>query len=103
MAVKGSISKVEQTKGLFVEQVSALVELLERRSFYEIEGDSYDAAFKRVQFLKNTIEDNDGYKFFWIKNEPVEREKDLQLIYRLTWYGTRFSVDSEVNNGRGFC
>ncbi len=100
-AVKGSLTKVEQTKGLFIEQVRALVELLEKHAFYEVEGDSYAAAFKRVQFLKQTVEDNDGYKFFWLKNQPIEREKDLQLIYRLTWYGTRFSVDSEVNNGRG--
>jgi len=100
-AVKNSLAKVERTKGLFVEQVSALIKLLHSNSFYEIGGDSYEAAFKRVQFLKQTVEQNDGYKFFWLKNEPIEREKDLQLIYRLTWFGTRFSVDSEVNNGRG--
>lgn len=101
-AVKNSLVKVEKTKGLFVEQVSALIELLQSNSFYDIEGDSYEAAFKRVQFLKQVIEHNDGYKFFWIKSEPIERERDLQLIYRLIWFGTRFSVDSEVNNGRGF-
>jgi len=100
-AVKNSLAKVEKTKGLFVEQVKALIELLQSNSFYEIEGNSYDAALRRVQFLKEAIEDNDGYRYFWIKNEPIEREKDLQLIYRLTWFGTRFSVDSEVNNGRG--
>jgi hypothetical protein len=100
-AVKNSLAKVEKTKGLFVEQVKALIELLQHNLFYRIEGDSYEAAFQRVQFLKQAIEHNDGYRFFWIKNEPIEREKDLQLIYRLTWFGTRFSVDSEVNNGRG--
>jgi hypothetical protein len=100
-AVKNSLVKVEKTKGLFIEQVKALIELLQNNSFYKIEGDSYEAAFQRVQFLKQAIEHNDGYKFFWIKGEPIERERDLQLIYRLTWFGTRFSVDSEVNNGRG--
>ena len=92
---------VRKPKGLFVEQVSALIDLLQSNLFYDIEGDTYEAAFKRVQFLKQAIEHNDGYTFFWIKNEPIERERDLQLIYRLTWFGTRFSVDSEVNNGRG--
>jgi hypothetical protein len=100
-AVKNSLTKVEQTKGLFVEQVKALVDLLDKGSFYEIEGDSYDAALKRVHFLKDSIEHNDGYRFFWMGTKSIEHERDLQLIYRLTWYGTQFSVDSEVNNGRG--
>jgi hypothetical protein len=100
-AVKNSLVKVEKTKGLFIEQISALIELLDRKAFYAIEGDSYEAAFQRVQFLKHVIEDNNGYRFFWIKNQPIERESDLQLIYRLTWFNTRFSVDSEVNNGLG--
>jgi hypothetical protein len=36
-----------------------------------------------------------------VDGEPVEREVDLQLIYRLTWFATPYEVDSEVNNGRG--
>jgi hypothetical protein len=100
-AVKNSLTRVEKTKGLFVEQVTELIKLLQKKSFYNIEGDSYEAAFKRVQFLKQVIEHNDGYRFFWMKSQPVERERDLQLIFRLTWFETRFSVDSEVNNGRG--
>jgi hypothetical protein len=62
---------------------------------------SYDAAFERVQFLKRAIENKNGYRFFWLKNKPIERESDLQLICRLTWFNTRFSLDSEVNNGLG--
>jgi hypothetical protein len=71
-AVKNSLVKVEKTKGLFVEQVSALIDLLQSNSFYDIEGDTYEAAFKRVQFLKQAIEHNDGHTFFWMKNEPIE-------------------------------
>jgi len=28
-------------------------------------------------------------------------ETDIHLLYRLTWYATDYSVDREVNNGRG--
>jgi hypothetical protein len=100
-AVKSSHRKVEETKTLFIDQVSQLVKALEIAGFYQPLKDSYESSMERVKFLKKTIEDNDGYRFFYVDGEPIEREMDLQLIYRLTWYATPFEVDSEVNNGRG--
>jgi hypothetical protein len=100
-AVKTSLIKVEKTKDLFIEHVRQLVEVLQQGGFYEFGIDSYEAAMKRVQFLKTVIEDNDGYRFFYVDGEPIERELDLKLIYRLTWFASEFEVDSEVNNGRG--
>ena len=44
---------------------------------------------------------NDGYKIFYVDGQPVKREADLQLIFRLTWFATPSDVNSEVNNGRG--
>jgi hypothetical protein len=100
-AVRISKKKVEDTKTLFIDQVSQLVRNLEAGGFYKPSKDSYESAMERVVFLKKTIEDNDGYRFFYVDGEPVEREVDLQLIYRLTWFATPYEVDSEVNNGRG--
>jgi len=54
-----------------------------------------------IQFLKEVIEDNDGWKLFYLKGEPIKREADLQVIYRLTWFATDFDVNREPNNGRG--
>ena len=31
----------------------------------------------------------------------LSREKDLQLLFKLTWFATIFDVNAEVNNGRG--
>jgi len=52
-------------------------------------------------FLKQVIENNDGYRWFYIKGKPLKREADLQLMFRLTWYASEDDVNSEVNNGRG--
>lgn len=35
------------------------------------------------------------------KGKPIKKEKDLQLLFKLTWFATIFDVNSEVNNGRG--
>ena len=51
--------------------------------------------------MKNVIEKNDGYRFFYSKGKPIKREQDLQLIFRLTWFASKMDVNREVNNGRG--
>lgn len=33
--------------------------------------------------------------------DAYQRESDLQVIYRLVWFGTQLDVNREVNNGRG--
>lgn len=99
-----SISKqhVVNTETLFVKQVHNLIEILTKyTSFYNSTGDTYDEAFERVMFLKSTIEYNDGYRYFYLNGTPIKREEDLQILYRLTWYGTPSDVNREVNNGRG--
>ena len=96
-----SDEKVRATHRQFVENVKALVsEYLAESDFYE-HGDSYQESLKRVTYLKHVIEDNDGYRVFYIDGQPIKRESDLQTMFRLTWYATSYDVNSEVNNGRG--
>lgn len=100
-AHKLSNIKVEETEKQFITQIQLIVKkYLEGTIFYEL-GDSYDEALRRVEFLKDVIENNDGYKIFYLDGKPIKRENDLQILYRLTWCATKFDVNREVNNGRG--
>lgn len=56
---------------------------------------------QRVKFLKHVIENQDGYRLFYVKGVPISRESDLQIMFKLTWFASKFSADAEVNNGRG--
>jgi len=97
-----SNSKVKETENLFIEKVEKFIEKLNSSSkFYEAQLDTFEESFQRIMYLKQVIENNDGYRFFYVKGEPVKRESDLQLIFRLTWFATPSDVNSEVNNGRG--
>lgn len=98
-----SKQRVKEVETVFVHQITQFVEKLsEKTSFYEIEAESsHDQAIKRVEFLKQVIENSDGYRLFYIDGKPIKREEDLQIIYRLTWYATDFDINREVNNGRG--
>ena len=72
-----------------------------RSEFFRIPLDSYTSALQRSLYLKQVIEDNDGYRIFYKNRVPIASEETVQRIFRLTWFGTDYSIDSEVNNGRG--
>jgi len=100
-AVLSSLNKVKETEEIFIKSVKSLAIKLKQVDFYEHTTDSFDESFQRVLFLKQVIENNDGYRLFYHKGLPIKKESDLQLIFRLTWYATDYDVNSEVNNGRG--
>lgn len=101
-AVDFSKNEVEQANLLFIVQVQLLVNLLkDNTQFYNTIPDAHNEAKQRLLYLKHVIEDQEGYKLFYVKGKPIKRESDLQVIYRLVWYGCNFDVNREVNNGRG--
>ena len=101
-AVKVSAEKIEKIK---IELISTLSEFCERvaesSGFFGIKPTSYDAALKRAHYLKDVIENNDGYRIFYKDGKTIASEETIQRIFRLTWFATPYDVNSEVNNGRG--
>lgn len=101
-AISISEQKVAHSELMYVEQFTALAKLLaDKTDFYNTPQNSYEEAMQRVQYLKSVIESNDGYRYFYINGEPIRREEDLKIAYRLTWFGSSFDFNTEVNNGRG--
>lgn len=101
-AVSVSEEHVRYTEVLFIEKVKEFVSWLNGNSdFYQQKYDTYVESLSRIRFLKHVIEDNDGYKLFYLHGKPVRSEKELQLLFRLTWFESPSDVNSEVNNGRG--
>lgn len=101
-AVAISNERVEGVQNQFVANVQILVsKFLEPGGFYSLPGTTYDEARKRVLFLKDVIENKGGQSIFYHKGKPLHREKDLHLLYRLTWFAPRQDVTREANDGRG--
>ena len=101
-AHKVSGLKVRDTEQQFIHQIRALVDgKLVGTDFYREADDSFDESLRRLMYLKSVIEDQDGYRFFYHDGKPIQREADLQLMYKLTWCASTFDVNREVNNGRG--
>lgn len=94
--------RVATSQQLYLEQFGQFAELLRKKSkFYDIPGDTYEEAYRRALFLKDVIENKGGHRLFYIGGEPLEREEDLHILYRMTWFATPSDVTREANDGRG--
>ena len=101
-ALTESAARVSVVEALFIRQVREFVSNhLEPDGFYQIPDNTYDEAMQRVQFLKDVIENKGGHRIFYLNGRPIEREADLQILYRLSWFATPSDVRREVNDGRG--
>lgn len=97
-----SSERVEYSERLYLQQFKSLANLLaEQTEFYKKSGGTYKETQDRIKYLKDVIENNDGYKIFYVNGSPIKTEDDLQILFRLVWFGTISDVNREVNNGRG--
>ena len=97
-----SIERVEEVHSLFVDKLSAFINKLSQKTeFYEKDGGTLEESYERILFLKNVIENKDGYRLFYINDKPVKRESDIHIMFRLTWFASSSAVSREANEGRG--
>ncbi len=97
-----SIERVQEIESK-VEEAQALTELLQKNSeFLTQPAGSLEEAIKRAEYLKDCIENKDGYKIINDKlAKKPSNEKTVQLLFTMVWYGTRYDFNREPNNGRG--
>lgn len=97
-----SASKVAQVQEYYREGVIELSEeLADKTQFYQVGTRSYNEALRRAQYFRYYIENQDGYLLLNNPNFKPSNEKQVQLAFGLVWFGTRFDVNREPNNGRG--
>jgi hypothetical protein len=101
-AVAESRERVHYVQTQLIEQLNVFAKTyLLPAGFYALRGDTYDEAKQRLLFLKDVVENKGGHRLFYVDGKPLEREADLQVLYRLTWFATEAPVSREVNDGRG--
>ncbi|WP_316976246.1 hypothetical protein [Shumkonia mesophila] len=98
-----SAEKVLLTEMFFSQRMREILQpQLEQTGFYKIAGGTYSEAHTRLAYLKHAIEDQGCWRIFYDnEGKPVEREKDIQILFRLVWFGTRSDIGPEANDGRG--
>lgn len=98
-----SAEKVFATELFFSQRLREILQpLLVDTDFYQVRPGTYEEAHIRLAYLKHVIEDMGGWRIFYNDDgNPVEREKDVQILYRLVWFGTPSDAGTEANDGRG--
>jgi len=102
-AVASSSLKVLESNMLYVKQFGSLAVLLQRQTpFYTIPGNTKEETLEKIRFFKDVIENKGGHKIFYGSGgEPIRRERDVHILFRLVWHGTISDVSREVDDGRG--
>lgn len=98
-----SFEKVFATELFFSKRLREILQpVLAETDFYTVKPSTYEEAHIRLAYLKHVIEDMGGWRIFYNDaGNPVEREKDIQILYRLVWFGTPSDAGTEANDGRG--
>ena len=97
-----SAEKVIATEFQFIEQLRDTQHILQAASeFYQVGRTTYDESHARLAYLKDVIENKGGHRLFYHEGEPIQREQDLQILFRLVWFGTPSDAGTEANDGRG--
>ncbi len=101
-AMESSIKKSLYIDDTILNISNQLIEKLNAFGWYSKRINSYEETLERVEYLKDCIENKDGYRLFYDQNKNViKTESDLQLLFRFVCFGTTSDVNREVNNGRG--
>jgi len=98
-----SAEKVLETELFFSQRLRQILQpLLVETDYYLVNPGTYEEAHIRLAYLKHVVEDMGGWRIFYNDaGKPVEREKDIQILYRLVWFGTPSDAGTEANDGRG--
>jgi hypothetical protein len=87
-----SAEKVFATEHMFIRQIADFQRTLRQETaFYLTGGGTYAEVHARVAYLKDVIENKGGHRLFYHDGEAIQREKDLQILYRLVWFGTPYA------------
>lgn len=100
IAVALAKDKVDKVIKRFIDKISKLVGILNDLGFYKSNQANQLDLYARANILKYAIENKEGYKHFYIDDEPLKIDKDLQVIFRLIWFANSLEVVSKSDTNK---
>ena len=82
------------------EELKALL-LSNGKNYNNTAASAREELLNKLKFLKDTIENNEGYKLLYFKGQCITSEDNLQRLFRFTLDGTPYDFNFDGNNGMG--
>ncbi|MCX6757776.1 MAG: hypothetical protein NTZ44_02770 [Candidatus Nomurabacteria bacterium] len=101
--VKRNLEDVSLIKDIFYSEARKIVsELKNDTEFYKKPLSSLEESIKKIKIFKHYLEDRNNCRIFW-DGEKLKKikEDDIGILLDLIFNESLFSVDNQVNNGRG--
>lgn len=82
------------------EELKSLL-LANSKNYIATSNTAREELLHKILFLKDTIENNEGYKLLYHKDVCITNEDNLERLFRFTLDGTPFDFNFDANNGNG--
>lgn len=103
-AIEASLIDNNLLEQVFYLGVKTITEKLKTEGFYSADkkSNSFSETVEKIKKFKYVMEKRDGYDIFWDKNKLRKfKEPDVDKMIDLVFASSVFSIDKQVNNGRG--
>ncbi|HRY36273.1 MAG TPA: hypothetical protein P5230_00120 [Candidatus Magasanikbacteria bacterium] len=103
-AVEASLVDNDFLKQVFYLGIKAITKNLKIEGFYKtnIKDNSFLETIDKIKKFKYVMEKRDGYTVFWDDKKLRKfKEPDVDKMIDLVFASSDFSIDKQVNNGRG--
>ena len=98
-ACKLSRDKVNYVGNTLANLANKIINELASTNFYQLSNLTYEDGLKKVSLIKDLFQHTDISRYFFRGDvSKIKREEDLELIFRLVFYGVVSSIDSETIN-----
>lgn len=94
-----SSSKVFESKQLYIKHFKQLgLRLFESTEFYNIDTVLFEDCLKRLNIIKDLVENKGGNEIFHFESKPIEDEDNLSILFRLTWKASQHKLTEDNNS-----
>jgi hypothetical protein len=105
-AIEASLIDNELLNKMFYLAIKLITQELQKEGFYDPQKteNSFSETVSKIKKLKHVMENRDGYKVFWDGDTLRKfKESDVDIMIDLVFASSEYSIDKQVNNGRGPC